>query len=146
MATLKERSDNWNATSLIIRDHRHDKSDGYEETPHKSKHGKGKNRPKKKPGCPGNDGKNHVYIWIGARYIPTPNGHYIDKVQPKWCYRNNPNYNRMFHGYMPFDSQEQHTAWLEAREIQICAGCLKKSGKKRMKDDQSNDTSWWYHY
>jgi hypothetical protein len=144
MATLKERSDNWNATSLIHRDHRHDKGDGYTETPHKKVHKK--ETPRKKPGCPGNDGKNHVYVWIGARYIPTPSGRYVDKVQPKWCYRDNPNYNRMFHGYMPFDSRDQHIAWLEAREIQICAGCLKASGKKRMKDDQSNDTSWWYWY
>lgn len=140
MATLKERSDNWNATSLIIRDHRHDKSDGYEETPHKKNHKK--ETPRKKPGCPGNDGKNHVYVWIGARYMPTHHGIYLDQVKEKWCYRNNPHYDRMFHGYMPFDSQEEHAAWLEAREIQICAGCLKKSGKKRTKDGEPC-RSWW---
>lgn len=144
MATLKERSDNWNATSLIIRDHRHDKSDGYEETPHKSKHGKGKNGPQKKPGCPGNNGKSHVYVWIGARYMPAPNGKYFDKVSPKWAYRSHPNYNPMWSGYQPFDSREEHIAFLEAREVQICAGCLKKSGKRRMKNDEAPDSSWRY--
>lgn len=144
MATLKENSDSWSATSIIHKDHRHDKGDGYEEASHKkvSK----KETPRKKPGCPGNDGKAHIYVWIGARYMPTHHGIYLDQVKEKWCYRNNPNYDRIFHGYMPFDSQEEHAAWLEAREIQICAGCLKKSGKKRMKNDESPDTSWRYHY
>lgn len=144
MATLKERSDNWNATSLIIRDHRHDKGDGYEETPHKkvSK----KETPRKKPGCPGNNGKNHVYVWIGARYLPCPSGQYIDQVHGPASYRSHPNYIAAFRNWSPFNSREEHIAFLEKREIQICAGCLKTTGKKRMKDDQSNDTSWWYHY
>lgn len=145
MATLKERSDNWNATSLIHKDHRHDHGDGYEDTRGHPKRRK-KARKSKVPGCPGNDGKGHVYVWISARYIPTPGGIYFDRVKDKWCYRNHKDYNRMFHGYMPFDSQEDHAAWLEAREIQICAGCLKASGKKRTKHDEAPDNSWWYHY
>lgn len=144
MATLKERSDNWNATSLIIRDHRHDKSDGYEETPHKkvSK----KETPRKKPGCRGNNDGPHVYVWVGARFVPNEYGFYNDPIRSKYSYRNHPNYNREWYGWTPFDSQEQHIAFLEAREVQICAGCYRRTGKKRMKDAQAPDTSWWYYY
>jgi hypothetical protein len=61
MATLKERSDNWKATSLTHRDHRHDKGDGYEETPHR-KTAKRK-KVNKHEGCPGNDNGPHIYVW-----------------------------------------------------------------------------------
>jgi hypothetical protein len=141
MATLKERSDNWNATSLITRDHRHDKGDGYTETPHKKIHKK--ETPRKKPGCPGNDGNAHVYVWISARYIPNELGRHIDQVHDKFAYRRNETYNPWYR-WLPWKSQEEHIAWLEKREIQVCAGCYKRTGKKRMKDDQSNDKSWWY--
>jgi hypothetical protein len=143
MATLKERSDNWNATSLIHRDHRHDKGDGYEETPHKkvSK----KETPRKKPGCRGNDNKNHVYVWIGARFIPNAFGVYVDKTYDKFAYRGSRESNP-FYRWLPWKTKEEHIAWLEAREIQICAGCYKTTGKKRMKDDHRNDTSWWHWY
>lgn len=60
MATLSERSGNWNASGIIRRDFRHDKSDGYEDTPHKSKHGK---KSKRHVGCPGNNDGPHVYVW-----------------------------------------------------------------------------------
>lgn len=141
MVTLKERSDNWGATSLIVRDHRHDKGDGYEETPHKkiSK----KESPRKKPGCPGNNGKNHVYVWIGARFTPSPNGRYFDQAMGEAAYRSHPNYIREFRTWSPFDSRAEHIAWLEKREIQICAGCLKKPGKTRMKENEAPDKTWW---
>lgn len=74
MATLKEDSHSWKSTGIKHRDHRHDHGDGYIETPHKKK-SKGKPR-KKAKGCPGNDGKAHVYIWVLAAYadefLPTP--------------------------------------------------------------------------
>jgi hypothetical protein len=142
MATLKERSDNWNATSLIHRDHRHDKGDGYEETPHKRTDKKVTQT--KKPGCPGNKGKAHVYVWIGARYMPAPNGKYFDQAMPKWAYRDHPSYNPTYSGYTLWNNREEHIAHLESFEIQICAGCLKKSGKKRMLDGAP--TNGWYFW
>jgi len=60
MATLKERSDNWKATSIVARDHRHDHGDGYDDTPHRKKKGK---KTSKHVGCPGNDDGPHVYVW-----------------------------------------------------------------------------------
>lgn len=141
MATLKENSDSWSATSIIRRDFRHS-HDGTEETPHRKK--KGKATPKKKPGCPGNDGNAHIYVWIGARFMPTPIGRYVDKVSSKWAYRDHPEYTRAFYGFSPFDNQAQHIAFLEAREVQICAGCYKVTGKRRMKDTEEPDNSWWY--
>lgn len=142
MVTLKERPDTYSAGGIYLRDFRNDKSTGYNETPHKKVKGK-KACPRKKPGCKGNNGKNHVYVWIAARYEQDLWGRLHDKVQGKAHYRSHPNYVREFYGYTPFDSQEDHIAWLEAREIQICAGCLKKSGKKRMKDNEQPDKSWW---
>lgn len=142
MATLKERSDNWNATSLIIRDHRHDKGDGYEETPHKKVHRKV--TPDKKPGCPGNNGKAHVHVWIGARYMPALNGKYFDQAMPVWAYRDHPHYNPTYSGYTFWKNREDHIAFLESFEIQICAGCLKKSGKKRKLNGEP--ASGWYYW
>jgi len=139
MATLKERSDNWNARGIIARDNRHDKGDGYKETKHKSKHGK--SRPKKKPGCPGNDGKSHIYVWIEARYIPNETGRHIDQVGEKWQYRRE---NEGRHYWWPWRTREEHIAWLEKREVQICAGCYKKSGKRRLKGYETTEHSWWY--
>jgi hypothetical protein len=146
MATLKEDSDSWSATSIIRRDHQHDKGEGYEETPHKKVHKK--ETPRKKPGCKGNDSNAHIYVWIGARFVPKsyPIGgvSYVDQVSSKWAYRDHPEYDSVFYGWQPFDSQAQHIAWLEAREIQVCAGCYKATGKRRMKDTEEPDNSWWY--
>jgi hypothetical protein len=114
MATLKERSDNWNATSLITRDNRHDKSAGYEETPHKKN--KARKAPKKKPGCPGNDGKNHVYVWTLLRWEPGENGKQIDRLLWKSYYRSD----------LVFWTLERHQAYLESYEVEVCAGCYKK--------------------
>lgn len=141
MATLKENSDSWGSSSIIIRDHRHDKGDGYEETPHKkvSK----KETPAKKPGCKANDNGPHVYIWTSSRYKLNVWGGYVDKVQPKYTYRDSPYYESTFHSWNPFKTQEEHIAWLEKREYQICAGCYKTTGKQRMKDDERPDKSWW---
>jgi hypothetical protein len=138
MATLKEDSDSWSATSIIHRDHRHDKGDGYDETKHKkvSK----KTRVKKKPGCWGNNGGPHVYVWIGARYRPNEVGQHIDQAQPKWCYRREEEYT-VFH-WMPWKTRQEHIDWLEKREAQYCAGCFKRTGKTRMKETEEKYSSW----
>jgi len=140
MATLKERPDNWAAGGIYLRDFRADKSAGYEETPHKkvSK----KETPRKKPGCKGNDGKAHVYVWIGARFIPNEWGKYIDQTHDKFAYRreNNP-----WYIWKPWKSKEEHIAFLEKYEIQICAGCYKKTGKRR-KIDGTPANCWYFWY
>lgn len=143
MATLKERSDNWGATSIKTRDFRHDHGDGYDETKHKKTHHKA--RPQKKPGCRGNNGKAHVYVWVSSLYVPNELGRYISPIKEKWAYKDHPEYQR-FYGWMPWKNQEEHREWLTRREEQVCCGCYKKSGKKRMKDDQSQDRNWWYFY
>lgn len=61
MATLKERPDSYSARGIIVRDFRHTHDGGHEEAPHRKK--KGKKRPPKKSGCPGNDGRAHIYVW-----------------------------------------------------------------------------------
>lgn len=60
-------SDEWAVSSIRKRDFRHDHS-GPEEMPHRPKRGKG--TPRKKPGCPENEGNAHIYAWIEyhARY------------------------------------------------------------------------------
>lgn len=141
MATLKEDSSAWKCTSIISRDHRHDKGDGYEDTPHKSKHGK-KTRPRKKAGCPGNEGNAHIYVWIGARYVPNEAGVYIDQVGERWEYRRIEGYP---YNWKPWKSREEHIEWIEQFEIQVCAGCYKKSGKKRKLSGEPV-TSWWFSY
>lgn len=40
--------------------------DGFDETPHKKK---SKGKPKKKRGCPENNYKEHVYVWVPAPRI-----------------------------------------------------------------------------
>ena len=140
MATLKERSDNWNATSLITRDHRHDKSAGYEETPHKKNPKKA--RPKKKKGCPGNDGGAHVYVWIGARFIPNECGIHVDQAYDKFAYRGSWETNPWYR-WLPWKTREEHIAFLEKYEIQICAGCYKKSGKQREVNGVSSKVYFW---
>lgn len=60
MATLSERSGNWNASGIIRRDFRHDHGDGYIETPHRKAKTK---KTSKHEGCPGNDDGPHVYVW-----------------------------------------------------------------------------------
>jgi len=110
MATLKEDSSAWKCTSIIIRDHRHDKSDGYEETPHKSKHGKAKARRRK--GCPANNGKQHVYIWVDERWRPDANGKQRDRADRK--------------NYWPayfWMTWEQELRYLERYEVKVCCGC-----------------------
>lgn len=67
MATLSERSDNWNANGIIARDFRHDHGDGYEETPYRRK--KSKKRPQKRIGCSGNNYGPHVYVWDSSALI-----------------------------------------------------------------------------
>jgi hypothetical protein len=59
MATLKERSDNWNARGIIRRDFRHS-HDGPEVIRHRKKKNK---KAYKRKGCPGNNGGAHVYVW-----------------------------------------------------------------------------------
>lgn len=113
MATLKERSDNWNANGIIIRDHRHDKGDGYEDTRHKSKRGK-KPVPKKK-GCPGNDGNQHVWMWISSRWSPNIDGSQTDHL-----------FSRIFYDeqqYGIYHSYERHKEYLETHEREYCVGC-----------------------
>lgn len=61
MATLKERPGDYKVTGIYVRDHRHDKGDGWEDAPY---HKAGKHKPvKKREGCPGNDNGPHVYVW-----------------------------------------------------------------------------------
>lgn len=119
MATLKERSDNWGATNIIIRDHRHDKGDGYEESRHKSKHGKSKKKYVRK-GCPGNDGKQHVYIWVSERFRPQANGNQYDRGDRK-----------NFWPAYPWMTWERELAYLESREAQVCCGCYRVYNTRR---------------
>lgn len=61
MVTLKERPGDYKVTGIIKRDRRNDKGDGWDDTPY---HKAGKHKPaKKREGCSGNDGGQHVYVW-----------------------------------------------------------------------------------
>lgn len=105
MATLKERPDNWAAGGIYRRDFRHDKSDGYEETPHKSKHGKPK-ASSKHVGCPGNNDGAHVYVWTKEIFADT---------------------HRRYHGLWGY------FYWLGEYEYKVCAGCHKHKSARRRK-------------
>lgn len=142
MATLKERPDNWAAGGIYLRDFRADKSTGYDETKHKK--ASKKVTPDKKPGCKGNNGKAHVYVWINSRFVPNEFGKHIDQTHEKWAYSRDRIQNPWYR-WMPWKSKEEHAAYLEKHEIQICAGCYKKSGKRR-KIEGGPVTSWYFWF
>jgi hypothetical protein len=64
MATLKERK-SYTTRGVELRDFRQDKSDGYDETPHRKTKTKKSN---KHVGCPGNNDGPHVYVWTREAY------------------------------------------------------------------------------
>jgi hypothetical protein len=120
MATLKERSDNWGATSIIRRDFRHAHEGGYEEAPYRKKKG-GKKKYKKK-GCPANNGKQHVYIWVPLRWLPDSWGNQRDR------------YDRYVEAYYIRENKwSAYTCsieYLEKWEKKICCGCYQRPSWK----------------
>ena len=77
-------SDEWAVSSIHKRDFQHS-HDGPEEMPHRPK--RGKKSPRKKPGCPENEGKAHVYVWIKyharhrqAAFGPTGESRWVDST------------------------------------------------------------------
>jgi hypothetical protein len=65
MASINDSTqiNDWSVGGIKRRDFQADKS-GPEVMPHRKKKGKAKPRPTKKPGCAGNDGKAHIYVYI----------------------------------------------------------------------------------
>jgi len=88
--------------------------DGYEDTKHK-KSAKNKKR-KKVPGCPGNDGKKHLYVWT------TEGDHWLT--------------DRLFYQIFGYHKYE----------FSVCCGCGKRRGSRRteryMKKARSKWDSW----
>ena len=112
----------WCLGGVGRRDFKADKGDGYEETRHR-KTGKKKAR-SKRVGCPGNDGKAHVYVW-------TSEGEYTGWV------RN------------PYSGKVSKSFYLEngffQREYKKCAGCGKTAGSRYTEQFQKliNKVGWY---
>ena len=102
MATLKERK-SYTTRGIELRDFRHDKSDGYVETPHRKTKVKETNR---HVGCPGNNDGPHVYVWTKEIYSTT---------------------------FSRYRNVLAYFYFLSAYEYKICAGCYKHKTSRRRK-------------
>lgn len=74
--------------SRAHKDFRHDKGDGWEDTPRRKASGKKKAR-SKRAGCPGNEGKAHVYVWTSeGEYTGMVRNPYTGKVYESFYKKN----------------------------------------------------------
>lgn len=117
MATLSDYSDDWGRRSIRRRIFRQEHGGGYEETPHRKM--ASHKKPHKHFGCPGNNGKSHVYVWVSQRWAPERGStHQIDN----W----NPSTYLMPRWYNP----ERQLRYLESYEVKVCCGCGKRANRR----------------
>lgn len=105
-------------------------SDGFEQAPHK-KAAKPKKR-KRLPGCAGNDGNAHIYVWTTE----------YEETGMVWRER----WDREIQGYRRVKEEsyhQQHGFHMEERKV--CIGCGKRAGRRYTEKFQKHRgrVGWW---